>query len=117
MPTGNGCFHGGGAIRCSFGTSAGKADGPASAAQPAAKPTSAPKPGPAPPADSKVTHWQCDNILLDLQEDGATARIDFSGRSLTLQHGESLVGARYADRQGNAFTRDGDKGNARPCQR
>jgi len=55
-----------------------------------------------------ITHWQCEEILLDLHDEGATARIDFSGRSLTLQHGESLVGARYADKQGNAFTRDGD---------
>ena len=60
------------------------------------------------PASSSVTHWQCDEILLDLHDEGATARIDFSGRSLTLQHGESLVGARYADKQGNAFTRDGN---------
>lgn len=84
-----------------------------SAPQSAAKPTSAPTPAPtlAPtPAGSNVTHWQCDTILLDLHEEGATARIDFEGRSLTLQHGESLVGARYADKQGNAFTRDGDKG-------
>ena len=60
------------------------------------------------PASTGVTHWQCDEILLDLHDQGITARIDFSGRSLTLQHGESLVGARYADKQGNAFTRDGD---------
>ncbi len=59
-------------------------------------------------ASAGVTHWQCDEILLDLHEDGDTARIDFTGRSLTLQHGESLVGARYSDQQGNAFTRDGD---------
>lgn len=55
-----------------------------------------------------ITHWQCDEILLDLHEEGETARIDFTGRSLTLQHGESLVGARYSDQKGNAFTRDGD---------
>lgn len=60
------------------------------------------------PASADVTHWQCDEILLDLHDEGTTARIDFSGRSLTLQHGESLAGARYADKQGNAFTRDGD---------
>ena len=86
----------------------------ATAAQTAAKPTSAPASAPTPastPADPNVTHWQCDTILLDLHEQGATARIDFEGRSLTLQHGESLVGARYADKQGDAFTRDGDKGS------
>ena len=66
-------------------------------AQPQSKPTVA-----------GITHWQCDEILLDLHDEGASARIDFSGRSLTLQHGESLTGARYADKQGNAFTRDGD---------
>lgn len=74
------------------------------------------------PPSTRITHWQCDEILLDLHDEGATVRIDFAGRSLTLQHGESLVGARYSDQKGNAFMRDGDHatldlagGESHPC--
>jgi uncharacterized membrane protein len=100
------------AAACQSGTDA--APTPAPAAAPANTAPGKPVAGEAKlhpaaePASAGVTHWQCDAILLDLREEGDTARIDFSGRSLTLQHGESLVGARYSDGKGNAFTRDGD---------
>lgn len=65
-------------------------------------------PPPTPVTHDAAEHWQCGEILLDAQLDGAVMRLNFSGRTLGLAHGESLTGARYADAKGNEFMRQGD---------
>ena len=58
--------------------------------------------------EATIEHWQCGEILLDASLQGEAIRLDFSGRTLVLAHAESLTGARYADREGNEFMRQGD---------
>lgn len=63
--------------------------------------------GPAPVAASSADHWQCGEVLLDARLDADAIHLDFSGRALALPHVESLMGARYADAEGNSFMRQG----------
>lgn len=92
---------------------AGTDDGGKPASPPAT--TTAPSPSvppsvtPAPSGpEATIQHWQCGEILLDARLQGEAMHLDFSGRTLVLAHAESLTGARYADREGNEFMRQGD---------
>ena len=84
--------------------------------KPASPPAALPSPSvpnpvatPAPAvAEASIQHWQCGEILLDARLQGEAMRLDFSGRTLSLAHTESLTGARYADRQGNEFMHQGE---------
>ena len=82
---------------------------PSSATATAPSPSAPPSVTPAAPGpEAAIAHWQCGEILLDARLQGEAMRLDFSGRTLPLAHAESLTGARYADRGGNEFMRQGE---------
>jgi len=58
--------------------------------------------------ESGIVHWQCEELLVDATREGEVLHLAFSGRSVALPHAESLVGTRFADAAGNAFTEKGD---------